>query len=232
MKRAIRHITKPVSAAPLVTFRVLFGFIMLVSIIRFISRGWIEQLYIEPTFFFTYNGFEWVRPLGEVGMYSLFGVMTLSSIGIMLGWKYRLSAILFFLSFTYVELIDKTNYLNHYYFVSIVAFLMTLLPAACYFSLDTYLNPEKSNKQVPAWTIGAIKLQLGMVYFFAGLAKINTDWLLRVMPLKIWLAGKTNVPIIGWLFKKRRISDDRSEVLIFITPRIVQLEQRKTGKTI
>ncbi len=178
----------------------LFGFIMLVSIIRFALRGWIEQLYLEPTFFFTYPGFDWVKPLGQNGMYFLFGCMAIASIGIMLGWKYRLSATVFFLTFTYVELIDKTNYLNHYYFVSIVSFLLMLLPAACYFSVDSFLDPGKKRIHVPAWTIGSIKLQLGMVYFFAGIAKINTDWLLRAMPLKIWLAGKSNVPLIGWLF--------------------------------
>ncbi|MCA1664655.1 MAG: hypothetical protein LC659_10365 [Myxococcales bacterium] len=29
------------------------------------------------------------------------------------------------------------------------------------------------------------------------------------------------MPILGWLFKNRRENDDRTELLIFITPRIV-----------
>jgi type IV pilus assembly protein PilQ len=33
-----------------------------------------------------------------------------------------------------------------------------------------------------------------------------------------WIA---DVPILGWLFKNRHENDDRSELLIFITPRIV-----------
>jgi type IV pilus assembly protein PilQ len=41
-----------------------------------------------------------------------------------------------------------------------------------------------------------------------------------------WFA---DIPIIGWLFKKRRESDERSEVLIFITPRIIK--QGETGKS-
>ena len=40
----------------------------------------------------------------------------------------RLGALLFFLCFTYVELLDKSNYLNHYYFVSLVAFMLIWLP--------------------------------------------------------------------------------------------------------
>jgi hypothetical protein len=41
---------------------------------------------------------------------------------------------------------------------------------------------------------------LGILYFYAGLAKVNSDWLLNAMPLKIWLPAKNDLPIIGPLF--------------------------------
>src|SRR6185312_10841865 len=47
------------------------------------------------------------------------------------------------------------------------------------------------------WTINVFKLQLCMVYFFAGLAKINYDWLIAAMPLKIWLPANAGLPVIG-----------------------------------
>ena len=34
--------------------------------------------------------------------------------------------------------------------------------------------------------------------------------------------GLMNIPILGWLFKSKKISDDTSELMIFITPRIVE----------
>jgi type IV pilus assembly protein PilQ len=37
----------------------------------------------------------------------------------------------------------------------------------------------------------------------------------------------SKVPILGWLFKTEARQDDKEELLIFITPRIVQLEQRQ-----
>lgn len=80
-----KHLTNQISIAPLAVFRVLFGFIMLVSIVRFAIKGWIYDLYIKPDFFFSYYGFEWVQPLGEAGMYALFFVMGLAALGIMLG---------------------------------------------------------------------------------------------------------------------------------------------------
>lgn len=42
--------------------------------------------------------------------------------------------------------------------------------------------------------------------------------------------GLRSIPILGWLFKAKRKSDDLEELLIFITPRIVTLEQR-AGET-
>lgn len=40
-----------------------------------------------------------------------------------------------------------------------------------------------------------------MVYFFAGVAKLNYDWLINAQPLTIWLSTKTDLPVIGSFFK-------------------------------
>lgn len=201
MQRLAAYLRTPMSIAPLTSFRVLFGAVMCVSVLRFMARGWVTELYVKPAFMFKYYGFEWVQPLGEGGMYAVFAVMALAALGIALGAAYRVSAVTFFLTWTYVELLDVTNYLNHYYFVSIAAFLLMLLPAHRDFSLDARWWPRLRATQVPRWTVGAVRLQLGMVYFFAGLAKVQADWLLRAQPLSIWLASKTDLPLIGWIFK-------------------------------
>ena len=99
------------SAAPLAVFRIGFGLMMLYSIMRFYFMGWIEKVYINPKFHFKYYGFEWIPDLGEY-IYILFFICAITSIMITLGLKYKLSIILFFFSFTYIELIEKTVYLN------------------------------------------------------------------------------------------------------------------------
>lgn len=136
-----------------------------------------------------------------MGMYVVFGMMVLASLGIIFGWFYRASAITFFLFFSYVELIDKTNYLNHYYFVSLVSFLLILVPAHQAFSMDVKRGAVSARSTCAALFINALKLQLGIVYFFAGLAKINADWLLRAQPLKLWLSAHVHKPLIGELFR-------------------------------
>ncbi len=184
----------------------LFGGVMFISVLRFMLRGWVTELYVAPKFYFSYFGFEWVKPFGEVGMYVVFGCMALSCLGIMLGAFYRFSSLGFFLTWTYVELLDVTNYLNHYYFVSIIAFLLIFVPAAKDFSLDAKWWPNSRAKMVPRWSIGVFRLQLSILYFFAGLAKVQSDWLLRAMPLKIWLPAKANLPLIGGLLKLKWVA--------------------------
>ena len=184
-----------VSSSTLAFFRIGFGLLMSYSLIRFWLKGWIEELYIIPSFHFSYYGFEWIKPIGEY-TYIIFIVCLLSSILITIGYKYRLSIIMFFLSFTYIELMDKTTYLNHYYFISILSFLLIFLPANAYFSVDN-LTSKKSFDKIPRWTIDVIKTLVVLIYFYAGLAKLNSDWLLEAMPLKIWLTSKYDLPIIG-----------------------------------
>ncbi len=190
---------KPVEAAPLAVFRIFFGLLMLIGIIRFCSYGWVDKLYIQPRFFFSYYGFDWIKPLGNF-TYGLFFICAISALFISIGYKYKWSIVVFFLSFTYIELMDKTTYLNHYYFTSILAFLLIFLPANSYFSIDAYRNPGKAFQKIPAWTINSIKLLVCIVYFYAGLAKLNSDWLLKAMPLKIWLPAKFDIPFLGDFF--------------------------------
>ena len=188
------YLRNQTEAAPLAAFRIFFGLMMFASIVRFWANGWIEKLYIQPSFFFSYYGFEWVKPLGSY-TYLLFVICGLSSLMVAFGYKYRWAIITFFLSFTYIELMDKTTYLNHYYFISILSFLMIFLPASAYYSVDSFR--KTSYQFIPNWTIDVVKLLLAIVYCYAGLAKLNSDWLIEGMPLKIWLPSRYDIPLLG-----------------------------------
>ncbi|MEO9569851.1 MAG: HTTM domain-containing protein [Polaribacter sp.] len=189
------------NAAPLAVFRLFFGFMMFASIVRFWANGWIEKLYLEPKMFFSYYGFSWIKPIGDY-TYLLFVICSLSALFIAIGFKYRWAIITFFLSFTYIEFMDKTTYLNHYYFITIISFVLIFLPANATFSIDN-LSKRKKYINIPKWTIDIIKILLGVVYFYAGLAKLNSDWLFRAMPLKIWLPSKYDFPLIGNTFMQQ-----------------------------
>ena len=135
-------------------------------------------------------------------MYLHFAFLGLASLGVALGYRYRTSAAAFFVLFTYVELIDKTTYLNHYYWMSLTSLLMIFLPLHRSVSIDAWRRPEPEPATVAASVIWALRAQVAVVYVFAGLAKINPDWLLYAQPLRIWLYNSGDVALIGPLLRQ------------------------------
>lgn len=201
LTKANSYLNEDVSIAPLVVFRIAFGGLLLYSTIRTAQKGWIAELFIDPVYHFGF--FNWLQPFEGNGMYIVFFLMGLSALGIILGFMYRVSTILFFILFTYCELIDKTYYLNHYYLVSILTFWLMLVPAHRWYSVDGILFPGIRSNLCSRWHILIFKVQLSIVYFFAGLAKVNTDWLFRAQPMATWLPGKYELPILGkWVHLK------------------------------
>ena len=135
-------------------------------------------------------------------MYLHFAVLGVLALGILVGWRTRACTALFALGFTWVHLIDKSYYLNHYYLVSVLAALMTLLPLSATASVDAARNPARAADRVPAWTVWVLRAQLGLVYFYGGVAKLNADWIVAAQPLRIWLAASGDVPLLGPLLEQ------------------------------
>ena len=188
------RLKQPTPAMPLSVFRLLFGLAMVFSTLRFMLLGWIEDHYIRPKLHFKYWGFEWIEPLSAEGLYAIHILMMIAALGVAFTSKitYKISAIILFITFTYTELIDISYYLNHYYYVSIVCLLLCFIPAPPPLLKKGYV--------VPVWVTGIFKLQIAIVYIYAGLAKINYDWLILALPLKIWLPAHDKMPLIGEVF--------------------------------
>lgn len=196
-KEIIEKLRAPVDGASLGVFRAGYGLMMLVSVLRFWAKGWIDEIYIQPTLFFPYWGFDWVEPWAGSGMYVHFAVLGVLAALIMVGLWSRPALLLFFLGFTYVELIDRTTYLNHYYLISVLALLMVFLPVERAFSLSRYLGRVRGPESVPRWSLYALRMQVGLVYVTAGLAKLRADWLFRAEPLHGWLSVHADIPLLG-----------------------------------
>lgn len=197
--KIMRQLYKPIDIMPLVFFRVAFGIIMLWEVWRYFHYNRIFRYYIEPTFFFKYYGFHWLHPLPGDGMFWLFYCLGLLAVLIMVGLCYRVSITLFCLGFSYVFLLDQAQYLNHFYLISLISFLLIFVPAHRALSLDVLLRPKLRTQTVPSWSLWLLRAQMTVVYTFGGLAKINPDWL-RGEPMRRWLAARTDFPVIGELF--------------------------------
>lgn len=200
-ERLMKKLNAPVDIASLVAFRVLFGTLMCIGAVRFVLSDWVRVLYVEPTFFFKYWGMSWVPVPPEAGIYALFAGIAVSALMIALGLYYRVATALFLVLFSYAQLMDLTNYLNHYYLVVLLALLLCVIPTHRAFSLDVRRNPALQRSHVPAWMLYLLRFQVGVVYFYAGMAKLGSDWLLHAQPLNIWLTARTDLPLIGALFE-------------------------------
>ena len=88
---------------------------------------------------------------------------------------------------------------------------MVFLPMARAASLDALLESRRTSSASPAPAIPVAALwflrgQLGLVYVFAGIAKLNPDWLLHAQPLTIWLYNSADTPFIGGLVQAQWVA--------------------------
>lgn len=203
VERVREWLGERVPAHSLAALRIGFGLVMLIATIRFAALGWIDSLYVAPPFHFTYYGFSWVHPWPAPLLHAHFVLLGIAALAVALGAFHRVSSIAFVVLFGYVELLDVTTYLNHYYAITLVGILLAATPAANVASVDAWRARRRGQplpETVPRAAVFVFRAQLGIVYFFAGVAKLGADWLLHAEPLRTWLLTQTDFPLVGpWL---------------------------------
>lgn len=190
---------QPVDIAGLVVFRIAFGLAVSAFAFKQLTGGALDYHYSRPQFFFTYWGFEWLSPLQGSGMPILFAILLLAASCVVIGLCYRLSIAVTFVAFTYVFLLEQTLYNNHYYLIVLLSLLMNFMPLHQAFSIDALRKPSFASSTAPGWMLWLLRFQLGIVYFFGGIAKLNADWL-GGQPMRMWLELKASYPGIGPYF--------------------------------
>lgn len=193
MNLFFKTLTNEVSPYGFGAFRICLGGLVFISLCRYLSFGWIEELFLRPEFRFKYDGFHWVKVMPEPIMYGLCFFLIACSLMFMVGILYRVVAVILFLGFSYFQLLDQALYLNHYYLLCLLLFLMIFLPG------DAGLVLGKAPRRVPLFYYQVIRFQLATVYFFAGLAKFNYDWLINAQPMNLWMGNLVDLPFIGFL---------------------------------
>lgn len=175
-------------ATHLHVFRVLFGLILAVAPVRFAAYGWIEALYTDPSFHFAWTRWS-VMPSAPV-LYGLHGAMALAGLLIAWGRLYRPALAFYALAFSWLESLDKTLYLNHYVLVTILLVTLLCVP----------YRPGRSH--APRWVRELLRLTFGLVWSWAGVCKLNPDWLFRAEPLHTWLRARVEIPVVGPLLAR------------------------------
>lgn len=182
------------NASSLAVFRIGFGIVLLVETYLYLFKGKIDSRLLNENRF-SYWPFDFVQPLGELGMDVLFYGLAVLSFFIIIGLLFRLSIILFFLLYTYVFLIDGAYYLNHNYLICLLSFIMIFIPMSRIWAVDAFIDRKKKTQTVSSWMIWVLRFTIALPYFFGGIAKLNSDWL-HGYPMKNWLKSETiNFPI-------------------------------------
>lgn len=200
-KGKLQNFFAPVAISSIVVFRIVFGAIMLWEVTRYFKHDWIYRYWAEPDFNFSYAPFNF-EPLAEQHMYLLWYTLGVLAIFILIGFLYRISTFLFFILFSYTFLLEQARYLNHFYLVVLLSFIMILIPAHRSFSVDSVLFKRIRSSVAPNWSLWLVRFTIAVPYFFGGIAKINPDWL-RGYPLANWLLSDMDFPVIGQYFDQK-----------------------------
>lgn len=193
---------KPVANAPLVIFRILFGFLLACESFGAIITDWVKENLVTPAFTFNFIGFDFLQFLLGKGMYFYFVIMGILGVFIMLGYKYRLSIISFTILWAGAYLLQKTSYNNHYYLLLIISFMMVFFPAHKNYSLDAKFGNTNREMVMPNYIRLYFIIQITIMYFFAAIAKFYPDWLDGTFT-KILFENVSNIAFLKNLFAQK-----------------------------
>lgn len=192
-----------VSPASLGLLRIAFGILMTWQFPY--MRGYMVDIMTNSKFFITYDYLHWIKPTSPENIVLVLQVGMVASIFVILGLAHRLASLVVLLCWSYVFLVCRGHYTNHYYLFALVGFWMLICDANRWASLDRLiykyvpwtrsfiLGWGKDIDTVPYWQILSLKVQLFVVYFYGGIAKISEDWLTGY-PMRIWLPNKSWLP--------------------------------------
>lgn len=169
-------LNRPMDPASLGIFRFLFGMLMVIDITQERGLSHLDWKYLDGAPVCRFPLFNFLHPLPLDWMYFVYFVMLLGALGIMLGCFYRLSCFMFLSTYWYIFFLDKTTWNNHSYLYGLIGFQLTLMDGNRYWSIDGLRKPHIRNANVPLWNYTLLRAQIFIVYFIAGIKKLDADW--------------------------------------------------------
>ncbi|XP_078480494.1 LOW QUALITY PROTEIN: vitamin K-dependent gamma-carboxylase-like [Lampetra planeri] len=175
----VRLMSRPCDPSSLATFRIAFGLLMVLDIPQERGLASLDLRFPEPP-----DGtcrfplFDFLRPLSQDGMYALYLVMWTGAVGMTLGCAYRVSCVMFVLPYWFLFALDKSSWNNHSYLYGLIATQLTLCDAHRFWSVDGLVRRGVCNTHAPLWNYWLLRFQIFVVYFIAGLKKMDSDWLM------------------------------------------------------
>ena len=185
-------------AGPLCAFRASFGALMLVHTVRLHIHGMYERNVMEPAYHFRYDLAPFIAPPSSADWARLHLLLLgISSTCVALGVLTRVASGCFAVAYAYFVLCERSMFNNHYYLYTLLALLLALagpvaeqkaslarlVAAATARRRGSSLPQPNQAQPTVAWLMRLLRLQVCVVYWYAGVAKLNSDWVLHSQPM-------------------------------------------------
>ena len=171
-----------VCSAPLCAFRAAFGTLMLVHVVRLHLFGLYHRSLVLPRFHFDLGLSVPVPSSATAGAVHL-TALGVAALGIALGVRTRACAAVFAVLYGWFVLCERTMFNNHFYLYTVLSGLLALVEARQRFALVRRAGRAADGGSCLWWERAALRVQLCIVYAYAGVAKLNSDWLLHGEPM-------------------------------------------------
>ena len=180
----LAELARPVDGASAAFWRIAFGLVMAIDLLYYATGGRLERIYLEPVVHFKYPFFSWVNAASPGAMHAIVWMGVAAAVAVAAGFLYRVASVVLFGVLVYLYLLEVTAYNNHNYLFCLFAFFCIFLPLDKVAALDARRSSERF---IPSWVVWLLRFQVGVPYFFGGIAKLNYDWLARAQPMMQWL---------------------------------------------
>lgn len=182
--RLLAELARPVDGASAAFWRIAFGLVMAIDLLFYLFDGRLERLYLEPAISFKYPFFAWVKVASPGMMYAAVWLGLAAALALAVGFFYRVASTILFFLLVYLFLLEVTAHNNHNYLFCLLAYLCIFMPLNRVAAVDARRSDDR---HLSAWVVWLLRFQIGVPYFFGGIAKLNYDWLVRAQPMAQWL---------------------------------------------
>lgn len=192
----MRALSQSVDVASQAVLRIVFGALLFGLSVYLLVSSWVPD-YAAARFRFDYLGLSFIDlPRHVPTLRALLVLTILSSCSVMLGWGFRVGAPLLAFLMSWALLGDPALYSSTFYLLTWIAWLLAVSPAHREYSLDSrHMGPALCGRG-PAYSLIGLRVLVWIVYTYAGLAKIDPDWLAG-LPIELWLTKRASWPLVG-----------------------------------
>ncbi|KAL4122224.1 hypothetical protein QTP88_014594 [Uroleucon formosanum] len=178
-QRLVTYMFEPEDGECLAALRIAFGLLMMIDTMD--ERGFCqaEKRWMEPMKCY-FPLFDFVKPLPGRWMCLAYAAMFSGVLGVFTGFHYRISCALYAIPYWYIFLADKSSWNNHSYLFGLLIAIFSITDAHRNWSLDRWLQRKTqldTPSLVPRWNYLLLRIQFFVMYFVAGLKKLEPDWL-------------------------------------------------------